>query len=72
MYLGVVEIIVGYFPGGYSLAFALQVCAAPKRMVFGLFWCENGYRLYLFWSEFGCDLGGNTGVHERVFCFNFK
>ena len=75
MYLGVAEIIVDSLPGaggGYSLAFGLQVCAAPKRLVCAPFWCENGYRLYLFWSEFGYDFSGNTGVHERVCCFNFK
>ena len=76
MYLGKAEIIVGSLPGGgggYTLAFALQVCAAPKRLAFAPFnWSENVYGLHLFWSEFGYGFSGNTGVHERVCCFNFK
>ena len=31
--------------GGYSLIFALEVCAAPKGLVLAPFGSENGYRL---------------------------
>ena len=60
MYLGNAEIIVGSLPGGgaYSLAFALQVCAAPKPLVYAPFnWSENAHGIYLFWVSSGVVFG---------------
>ena len=42
--------------GGYFLIFALEVCAAPKGLVFAPSGSENGYRLCLVWS------GLNSGM----------
>ena len=36
--------------GGYSLIWAIQVCAAPKGRVFQPFWSQIGYRFWTFWS----------------------
>ena len=36
-------------------------CAAPKSMVFGPFWSENGETLCLFWSGIGYGFWGNYG-----------
>ena len=48
-------------------------------MVFVPFWSDNGYRLCLFWTEFGCGFRGNKYLSfqfqmktmikkERVIC----
>ena len=44
--------------GGHSLILAIWVCAAPKSMVFGPFWSENGYTL---WFGIGYGFRGNYG-----------
>ena len=35
-------------------------------------WSENGYKLCLFWSEFGYGFWGNTRVNKRICLFNSK
>ena len=40
-------------PGGDSLIWAIQVCAAPKGMVFQPFWAQIGYRFQPFCRHFG-------------------
>ena len=46
-------------PVGYFLTYASQVCAAPKGIVFALFWSENGYRPCPFWPGIGYGFRGN-------------
>ena len=72
-------------PRGYSLIYAIQVCTAPKGMVFAPLWSENGYRLGLFWPRkgygpcplwsgigMGMDFEEATGVHELICRFDPK
>ena len=50
----------------------IDICAAPKGMVFALFWSENGCRLCLFLSKFGFSFRGDLGVLGSICRFNFK
>ena len=38
--------------GGYSLIQAIQVCAAPKGMLFQPFWSKKGYQFRPVWSRY--------------------
>ena len=61
------------YPGGVlPYVCLIDICAAPKGMVFALFWSENGCRLCLFLSKFGFSFRGNSGVLGRICRFNFK
>ena len=46
----------------------------PKSRVFALFWSENRYRLYSFWSgiRYGLRELRDESVYEQIYCFNFK
>ena len=48
-------------PGGtpYFSHIGMCPCAAPKGMVFGSFWSENGYTLFPFWSGIEYSFRGN-------------
>ena len=64
-----------FIPGGGGLlpyVCLIDICAAPKGMVFALFWSENGCRLCLFLSKFGFSFRGNSGVLGRICRLNFK
>ena len=56
--------------GRYSPISAIQVCAAPKGMVFEPFWSENGYRFWPLWSEIG--YGFQRKQRERINVFVFS
>ena len=63
---------MGSLPGDTHLGLRYKYVQPQSVWFLRRFGFKNGYRLYLFWSEFGYGFGGNTGVHERVCCFNFK
>ena len=50
--------------GGYYPISGIQVCAAPKGVVFEPFWSENDIDFKHFWSEIGYGYRGN--VHESL------
>ena len=45
----------------------LQVCAAPKGMVFGPFWSKTGIHFAHFGLEMGMDFEETTGVDVCIF-----
>jgi len=50
----------------------MQVCAAPKCRVFGVFWSEMGIYFAYFGLESGMVFKVTTGVYERIYHFSSK
>ena len=58
--------------GGYSPISAIEVCAAPKGMVFEPFWSENGIDFDHYGLKSGIAFKGTTRAYKRICLFNSK
>ena len=46
--------------GGDTLLYNPYRYVPPRRVIFSPFWCDNGYRLFPFWSGIGYGFRGRV------------